>query len=242
MKQKRNYNVFLAVPVVLLSVLLMVWVGGCGSDTVTLDDTEMDGNGDEQKIAYNAMFYNNDGECYIGFQGNTFDITANKVKQWGYSTDGKWTSWYETASVINITVDGETIPSTGSTLLLMDSRIKMTPVSDVSGGMYGNPAGEEYTVSVNNHPLKTFFGLTHWWYNTHEPGQGGAKLVLIQSQNGNDIGIIEGDNVKWEIEGKLPKTTKITVDGLPVYIHRANFIIIPRSLIEKSQKFMEEME
>ncbi len=195
-----------------------------------------------EKILYTAMFYNNDGECYIGLQGTEFNISPNKSKQWGWNTDGHWESWYETSSVINIEVDGDVVPTSGSTVILMDSRIEMEPVSNISGGMYGNEAGSEYKVKVDSHPLSTYFGLTRWWYDRHEPGQGGAKIILIQSQNGKDIGIIEGDEVEWKIEEKLPKTTRIMVDDLPVYIHRANFMIIPRSLIEKSHTFMENQD
>ena len=55
---------------------------------------------------------------------------------------------------------------------------------------------------------------------------------MIQSQDGYNIGAFIGTDVTWEVAEKLPKTTKIIIDGLPLYIHRCNFTIIDSGLIE----------
>lgn len=192
----------------------------------------------EEPITYIASFYDNRGNNYMGLTGSHFFIEPNSEKHWGYNTDGKWTSWYETSSVVTITVDDYVVPTCGSTVLFMDSRIKMIPIDRDMLGTFGE-LNNGYTVESTSHPLQTYFGLTHWWYNTHEKGQGGAKIVIIQSQDGYDIGIIEGEDITWDIEGKLPKTTCLTVDGMPVYIHRCNFTILPTALFEQCIEYME---
>ena len=39
------------------------------------------------------------------------------------------------------------------------------------------------------------------------------------------------DEVYWEICQDLPKTTKLMIDGKTLYIHRANFQIIDKALL-----------
>lgn len=68
-------------------------------------------------ITYLAMLYDNNGNNFLNFQGNNFEITPNKVKQWGYSTEGSWHSYYDTSSVVTINVDGNYIETCGSTVL-----------------------------------------------------------------------------------------------------------------------------
>jgi hypothetical protein len=41
-----------------------------------------------------------------------------------------------------------------------------------------------------------------------------------------------GESVYWEIPDDLPKTTKLSIDGKALYIHRANFTIIDTALID----------
>ena len=91
-----------------------------------------------------------------------------------------------------------------------------------------------YTEKIDDSVLKNYFALTNWWFDSHEKGQGGSKLILIQSQDGYNIGVIEGDDVYWEVAEKLPKTTLLTVDDKPVYIHRCNFTIIDTALFDKA--------
>ena len=41
-----------------------------------------------------------------------------------------------------------------------------------------------------------------------------------------------GDSVYYEVCSDLPKTTKLSIDGKALYIHRANFQIIDTSLLD----------
>lgn len=220
----KKFISFILALVVLLSVICLT---GCAlSDSVTVSSN----NGNEDvKLTFEAMLYDNQGNNYVTFKGNSFNISPNKQKQWGYDTNGNWTSWYETSSVVSIDIDGHPVDTCGSTVLFKDSRIEIKPLT-VDIGTLDSSDKSGYTTNIDDPIFKNYFALTHWWYDTHENGQGGEKLILIQSQDGYNIGIVEGKDIYWEVAEKLPKTTLLKVDDKPLYIHRCNFTIIDTAL------------
>lgn len=60
---------------------------------------------------------------------------------------------------------------------------------------------------------------------------GKSRVVVIQSQLGDPICAYSGDEVYWEVCQDLPKTTKLMIDDKALYIHRANFQIIDKDLL-----------
>ena len=62
---------------------------------------------------------------------------------------------------------------------------------------------------------------------------GKSRIVVIKSQLGEPIAAYSGDEVYWKIPKNLPKMTKLMIDGKALYIHRANFQIIDKDLLEK---------
>ncbi len=222
---------------VILSMLMALTACSDTVTTVTAGDTVDPETGDPQKVSVMAAFYDNRGNNFITFEADSFDIQPNRAKQWGYSTEGSYTSYYETSSVVTVKVDGEEMPTAGSTILFYDSRINLQPVDPDMLGTYGDPSGDGYEIrSADDGDFEDWFALRHWWYDyTGRSTQKGSKLVFIQSQDGYDIGIVVGNDVDWDIAEKLPKTTLITVDGMPLYIHRCNFIVIPTKLLENKQ-------
>lgn len=54
---------------------------------------------------------------------------------------------------------------------------------------------------------------------------------MIKSQLGQPITAYSGDEVYWSVPKKLPKMTKLMIDGKALYIHRANYQIIDTSLL-----------
>lgn len=234
MKNKKRRSLTSIATWMTLLTLLIAAVTGCGDTgiSVSVENSE-DDIGDKEEISLIASFYDNRGNNLINFTGKTFNIQPNRMKQWGYNTEGSYVSYYDTSSVITITVDGEQIPTCGSTVLFYDDRINFRPVPPDMLGTYGQADGTGYEVTAANEgDFEDWFALTTWWYDQKEKGQHGSKLVLIQSQDGYDIGIVTGDDVTWDIAEKLPKTTLIMVDDMPLYIHRCNFIIIPTKLLE----------
>jgi len=61
---------------------------------------------------------------------------------------------------------------------------------------------------------------------------GKRMVVVIKSQMGTPIYAFSGDDVYWEVPDDLPKFTKLYIDGKALYIHRANFQIIDKELID----------
>lgn len=216
---------------VILVIIMTLQLSGCGDNhsvTTVSENQEVEQN----SIVYEVMLYDNYGNNFLNFTGNEFTITPNKVKQWGWNTDGSWTSWYDTSSVITIEIDGNYIQSCGSTVLFKDTRLEMLEIpSQLS--IKNTEMDNKYALSVNDETFKTYLGLTNWWYDMREKGQHGEKLVLIQSQDGYNIGSFIGNDITWQIADALPKTTEIMIDGLPLYIHRCNFTIIDSGLLDK---------
>ena len=214
--------------ITLIFVMVFTLIG-CTEDRSVVINEENQLTETSEPITYEAMLYDNQGNNFLNFVGNQFSITPNKVKQWGWNTDGSWTSWYDTSSVVTIEVDGNYIQSCGSTVLFKDTRLEMIEIP--SEFIEKEPNDNGYSVSVNSENINTYFGLKYWWYDLKEKGQHGKKLVLIQSQDGYNIGAFVGDDITWEVSTKLPKTTKLMIDGLPTYIHRCNFTIIDSELV-----------
>ena len=216
----------------ILVIIMALELSGCGdshSVTIVSENQEVE----QDSIIYEAMLYDNYGNNFLNFTGNEFTITPNKVKQWGWNTDGSWTSWYDTSSVVTIEIDGNYIQSCGSTVLFKDARLEMLEIpSQLS--IKNTEMDDEYALSVNGEAFSTYLGLTNWWYDMREKGQHGEKLVLIQSQDGYNIGAFVGDDITWEVDSVLPKTTKIMINGLSLYIHRCNFTIIDSGLLNKN--------
>lgn len=215
----------------LISIMLCISIifVGCNKHEVSMSSSDEA----DVKLTFEAYLYDNQGNNFAAFKGNSFNISPNKVKQWGYSTDGTWTSWYETSSVVTVTIDGHSLETCGSTVIFKDSRVDIEPLSFEIGTL-DSSVESGYTEKIDDSVLKNYFALTNWWFDSHEKGQGGSKLILIQSQDGYNIGVIEGDDVYWEVAEKLPKTTLLTVDDKPVYIHRCNFTIIDTALFDKA--------
>ena len=67
--------------------------------------------------------------------------------------------------------------------------------------------------------------------NTYKNYFGKSRVVVIKSQLGQPIVAYSGDEVYWKIPKKLPKMTKLMIDGKALYIHRANFQIIDIPLL-----------
>lgn len=226
----------------ILSLILLIFLlcAGCGNYTTVItgedaatgaESTDSDVAEIEDPIVYMAMMYDNHGNNFLNFEGNSFAISPNKAKQYGWSSDGTWTRYYETSSVVTIEVDGHYIQSCGSTVIFKDKRLEML---EIPGELSTKKAESDdgYVVTEERRYGETYMGLTNWWYGISEKGQHGKKLIIVQSQDGYNIGAFTGDDITWEIAEKLPKTTRIMVDGKPLYIHRCNFTIIDVELLE----------
>lgn len=235
------------ITMLLLTIFTVFTLTACEmpSQSVNLGQTNEDQNED---ITYLVMMYDNQGNNFLNFESKQFEIKPNRVIQWGYNTSGSWTSYYETSSIVTVNVDSKSIESCGSTILFKDTRLNMisipkeidianlTDKATVSGNNDADKENNSMDSAINGTTDATkYTGLKDWWANEKAAGQKGNKIVLIQSQDGYNVGAFVGDDIQWKLAGKLPKTTKIVIDDKQLYVHRCNFTILDTGIIENAQ-------
>ena len=184
------------------------------------------------KITYQAEFYHNDGNMWLSVEGSNFDISPNKTKNYMFDTSGNWTYEWETSSVVSIEIDGNNIESCGSTVLFYDNRLEKLDM-EIPTEITLDDSGNSSIDTSSSFLFSDYWRLNFWWINHNQANKKVAsRLVLIQSQEGDPICMFSGDSVSWKVSKNLPKTTEIEIDGMMVYIHRANFAIIDTSIFE----------
>lgn len=167
-------------------------------------------------VSYTAEFYDNHGEQFMSLSGKNIDIDGNIVKELQVDSSGNTLTAYGLSSIITITIDGKEVESCGNTVIFAESGLskdvdfQLSNVSSTEGGI------TSIAKVVNKY--KNYFGK--------------SRVVVIQSQLGVPICAYSGNDVYWEIPDDLPKFTKLMIDGHALYVHRANFEIIDKSLFD----------
>lgn len=169
---------------------------------------------------YRIDTYDNYGSKVLETSGDKINISGNKVETTSYSSDGSTSTNYDLSFVITITIDGKEIESCGDTCIFvqdgLNSEVDFTEErikSMTDGSFSDNTFVAEF---VNKY--KNMFGK--------------SRVVVIKSQLGQPITAYSGEEVYWEIPDDLPKMTKLMIDGKALYIHRANFQIIDKELLD----------
>lgn len=188
---------------------------GCAGVESAYDDLKGSITGN----TYNCEFYTNSGEKFMTASGTNIGLSENIVKEHTYSTDGGWGYTKTLSSVITITIDGNQMESCGSTIIFAENGLN--PEVDFS---IDNIESESDSFSDNVFIARTL--------NEYENFFGKPVVVVVQSQLGNPITAYSGSDVYWEVCEDLPKTTKLSIDGKALYIHRANFQIIDKALLK----------
>ena len=155
-------------------------------------------------VSYTAEFYDNFGAKSFTAEGQRIDIEGNTVEESGFNSDGTSTTNYTLSSVITITIDGKQ----------KDVDFSLQDIQSTAD----NPISSLTSVAKVINKYKNAFGK--------------PQVVVIKSQLGVPICAYSGDDVYWEIPDDLPKMTKLMIDKKALYIHRANFQIIDKNLIE----------
>ena len=170
--------------------------------------------------SFDCYFYDNSGNKYLTVSGKKINMEGNVVEDAQInSKDGSVGTTYDLSAVITINVDGKQIQSCGDTVIFEekgldpDATFKLEDVDSSSSG----GSGTTYISNIVN-KYKNYFGK--------------AQVVVIQSQLGVPICAYSGKKVYWEVSEGLPKTTKLMIDKKALYLHRANFQIIDRKLIQ----------
>lgn len=165
--------------------------------------------------------YDNFGQQTMRTTGKRVNVSGNKVKTSGYTETGIAFESWELSSVITITIDGHELETCGDTCVFAEKGLE--PSLDFSA--------PEFIESHGGSPMS----ITSLAYqlNQYRNYFGKRRVVVIKSQTGQPILAYSGNNVYWEVESDLPKTTKLVIDNKALYIHRANFQIIDTDLLEK---------
>jgi len=212
----RNNKKFLLV-VTLVAVVAMT-IAGCSwagfSSSLNNLSGSIKGN------TYECEFYSNSGELFMTAEGTNINLSANIVEEYTYTGD-YWETTETMSSVITITIDGKQIESCGSTVLFIEEGLEPDvefDATNLSIESSANGIGDMTIIAETVNKYKNYFGK--------------GTVVLIQSQLGDPICAFSGEDVYWEVSENLPKTTKLMVDGKALYIHRANFQIIDKALLD----------
>lgn len=192
---------------------LIISVSGCAMFKSELNSL----NGSITGNTYECQFYSNDGNKFMTLTGQKIDIGANTVKEKTYN-DGSWGYTETLSSVVTITVDGHQMSNCGSTVLFIEKGLEPDvdfQIQDVDSEASG--IGDNTIIANAVNKYKNMFGK--------------PVVVVIQSQLGDPICAFSGEDVYWEVCQDLPKTTKLMIDGHALYIHRANFQLIDKDLL-----------
>ena len=169
---------------------------------------------------YECEFYSNSGELFMTAEGTNINLSANIVDEYTYTGEA-WERTETMSSVITITIDGKQMESCGSTILFIEEGLEPDvefDATNLSIESEANGIGDMTIIAETVNKYKNYFGK--------------GTVVLIQSQLGDPICAFSGEDVYWEVSENSPKTTKLMVDGKALYIHRANFQIIDKELLE----------
>ena len=215
--KKKMTGIFAAIAIIAVVVVGAVFlIDGIGIFTSRLNDIkgQLVGN------SFECQFYDNYGERFLTVSGNKIGLTGNIVKEAQIdSEDGTAVAAYSLSSIVTINVDGNQMQSCGDTIIFEeeglepDVNFQLEDINSDSNGIMSNTA-----ISGIVNKYKNMFG--------------NGQVVVIQSQLGVPICAYSGNNVYWEVREDLPKTTKLMIDGKALYIHRANFQIIDKALID----------
>jgi len=200
---------------ILCALAAVLAFGGCAKLASRLNDIKGSLIGNQ----YTIYTYDNYGNLVLETSGKKIDISGNPVKTTSYDSNGNVIIGYELSSVITITIDGDEIQSCGDTCIFIQKGLE----PDV-----------DFTTEVIETGSSTILDVTSLSakLNQYKNEFGKERVVAIKSQLGQPIMAFSGEDVYWEIPKDLPKMTKLMIDGKALYIHRANFQIIDKDLID----------
>ena len=197
-------------------LLLAACMAGCARLRSGIHDLHGSIIGNE----YYIDVFDNTGIRTLRTHGKKIDIDNNVVEERTYSsTTDEWYSTKTLSSVITITVDGNQLISCGDTCVFYDKRLV--------------PEYEFYLDSIDSNSSGLMdSALISGLVNNVKNQFGKPMVVVIKSQMGAPIYAFSGNKVYWEVQEDLPRFTKLMIDGKALYIHRANFQIIDKDLLD----------
>ena len=193
----------LSLLIVMLTIITVVCTG-CEGLSAFISSTKGELLGNKYKV----WEYDNFGNKIMTIEGDKIALSGN------IDSNGELNSY------IDITIDGHEWNHVGGTLVFCQTGVNMITDFQVPGDIEGSGQDSSGLMSVDR------------TINNYKNLIGKERIVLVYSQTGAPICMFQGDSCYTEIPEDLPKTTLISIDGKPVYVHRANIDIIDAELIK----------
>lgn len=188
----------------------------CGCEALKAKVKEL--KGDLVGVAFTYYEYDSYGNRNFTVSGNKINMEGVRTESVGFDSAGNTVTTYDLSSVVNITVDGYQHVACGSSLIFEEKGLSQVDV-DIPSYLGANKTGFSTLTSVAS------------WLNDIRNDIGKSKAVIIKSELGYPLAIYQGDSVYWEVADDLPKTTRISIDGKALYIHRVEFDIVDTELL-----------
>ena len=201
---------------IILLLMLIPGLSGCAKLRSGIHDLHGSIIGNE----YYIDVFDNTGIRTLRSHGKRIDIDNNIIEERTYSsTTDEWYTTKTLSSVITITIDGKQLISCGDTCIFYDKHL--------------TPEYEFYLDSIDSSSSGLMdTTLISGMVNAVKNEFGKPMVVVIKSQMGAPIYAFSGNKVYWEVQDDLPRFTKLMIDGMALYIHRANFQIIDKALLD----------
>ncbi len=190
---------------------------GCNSIRQQVNDW----NGHISGNTYTIDTFDNYGTKVLTTHGERIDVSGNIVQEETFSDETGSSGYVNTlSSVITLDIDGSQMLTCGDTCIFYEKGLD--PDFDFSLDSI-----DSHSDSIADAPIIT--GVVNQIKNKF----GKPVVVIVKSQTGVPIYAFSGRKVTWSIPADLPKFTKLLVDGKALYLHRANFQIIDKDLIDE---------
>ena len=148
------------------------------------------------------------------FGNEVFTIVGKRVALSGQNdTVGEETSY------LDITIDGNEWQHVGGTLVFAQAGVDV--ITDFSSDDFEG----------GNNQTSGLIGFDRC-INKYQNMFGKELVVLISTQNGTPLMLLQGDDCYTEVPSNLPKTTLVNIDGKLVYVHRANIDIMDANMFK----------
>ncbi len=193
-------------------VLAVISLSGCAMINNVFNKVREEWSG----INFVASVYDSYGNKTLKMKGSSLSI--NTLKESGIFLDSEGNDKTYQSSVLDVTIDGKQVLMVGDTIIFAEDGLDM--ITDFS---------VDEINSEKNTPNIQWVDRN---INKFKNKIGKNRTIIISTQMGVPIGVYQGNSVYVEVPGDLPKTTRLSIDGKIMYIHRANYQIIDSSLIQ----------
>lgn len=194
---------------IILSVLLL---SGCA----LIRETAQQIKGELIGQKFTVSSYDNNGNLISQLKGDSITMETYSEQSYLDSLDEVEIE----SSVIQITIDRHEVLSVGNTIIFAEKGLSQITDFGISETLNND--------SSDGLNIMAWDKIANKWKNSI----GKNRMIVIASQLGVPLAIYEGNNVRVTIPNDLPKTTRITIDGKSLYVHRANYQIIDVDLLK----------